>query len=472
MLFRNLLAMEVEELIRAQPMDAVVLVGGCDKTLPGLLLGAISADKPTIALAAGPMITGSWRGQDIGACTDCRALWLKHRAGEIDDAALAESRDRLAPTGGTCMVMGTASTMAFVTEALGLSMVGTATAPAPSADRLRAGALTGRRAVALAREDLRPSAILTSASIANAVVTAVGIGGSTNAVIHISAIARRAGLPIELDDVADLSARTPLVVDCKPAGRRYLPDLHAAGGSAAVLKVLAPLLNLGANTVHGATLGEVLAPLPELASWQEVVFSLDRPLGPPGGLTVLRGTLAPRGALLKRSAATAALLRHTGPAVVFESVDDLTARIDDPQLVTTAEHVIVLRNCGPVGAGMPEAGSAAIPRHLARAGVRDMVRVSDARMSGTASGTVVLHVTPEAAVGGPLALVRDGDLIELDTLGGRLDLLVDDAELERRRRQWRAPAVPSRGWRHLYARHVLPADQGADLDFLGPSGEV
>ncbi len=467
MLFRNMLAIATEEMIRSQPMDAVVLLGGCDKTVPALLMGAISADVPAIFVPAGPMYSGSWRGQRLGACTDCRNLWMRHRAGELDGDEITESRGQLAPTGGTCMVMGTASTMAIVTEAIGMSLVGSATAPAPSGDRLQDGVRAGRRSVALVAEDLRPSAIVTETSIRNALTALVAIGGSTNAVVHVAALARRAGVSFDvLRELASISAATPLLVDCKPAGTGYLPDVHAAGGSGVVLRAMLDLLDGSAMTVHGRSLGDVVSEQPTPPAWQTVVRGLDDPVGPAGGMAVLFGSLAPDCAVLKRSAAGGRLLRHTGPAICFESADDVAVRIDDPALGITADHVIVLRNAGPVGDGMPEAGSAPIPRYLAEQGVRDMVRVSDARMSGTASGTIVLHVSPEAAVGGPLALVRDGDLIALDVDAGTIDLLVDETELASRRTIWRAPELPARGWLRLHREHVLSASVGADFDFL------
>jgi dihydroxy-acid dehydratase len=466
MLYRNLLALTVEELILAQPMDAVVLVGGCDKTIPAMLMGALSADTPAIVIAAGPMYSGSWRGQRLGACTDCRNLWARHRAGELDDDDITESRAQLAPTGGTCMVMGTASTMAILTEALGMALIGTATAPAPSGDRLRSGVAVGRRAVAIADEQLRPRSIVGEAAIRNALTMLVAIGGSTNAVIHLAAIAKRAGLSLSvLDELAEISRRTPLIVDCKPAGSGYLPDVHAAGGSGIIFKALVDLLDTEAPTVHGVSLSMVLSAQTGPPSWQRVVRTVDDPVGPVGGLAVLRGSLAPDGAVLKCSATNQALLLHTGPAAVFESPDDLAARIDDPALGLTPDHIVVVRNAGPIAAGMPEAGSAPIPRYLARAGVTDMVRVSDARMSGTASGTVVLHISPEAAAGGPLALVRDGDLITLDVAAGRLDLLVDDDVLAARKQDWVPPPPPERGWRRLHHLHVGSATEGADFDF-------
>ncbi len=466
MLYRNLLALAVEELILAQPMDAVVLVGGCDKTIPAMLMGALSADTPAIVIAAGPMYSGNWRGQRLGACTDCRSLWARHRAGELDDDDITESRAQLAPTGGTCMVMGTASTMAILTEALGMALIGTATAPAPSGDRLRNGVAVGRRAVAIADEQLRPKSIVGEAAIRNALTTLVAIGGSTNAVIHLAAIAKRAGLSLSvLDELAAISQRTPLIVDCKPAGSGYLPDVHAAGGSGIIFKALVNLLDTEASTVHGVSLSTVLSAQAGPPDWQRVVRTVADPVGPVGGLAVLRGSLAPDGAVLKCSATNQALLLHTGPAAVFESPDDLAARIDDPVLGLTPDHIVVVRNAGPIAAGMPEAGSAPIPRYLAQTGVTDMVRISDARMSGTASGTVVLHISPEAAAGGPLALVHDGDLITLDVAAGRLDLLVDDDVLAARKRDWEPPPPPERGWRRLHHLHVGSATDGADFDF-------
>lgn len=468
MLFRNLQAMDTEEMIRAQPMDAVVLLGGCDKTVPAQLMGAISADVPAIQVVAGPMLTGSWRGERLGACTDCRRLWAAFRAGSLSAPALSEAEVELCSTGGTCMVMGTASTMACLTEALGLMLPGGATPPHPSGERLRHCVAAGRRAVALARQGLRPSAILSRASFLNALAALMAIGGSTNAVLHLMAIARRAGIPLSLDDVQDAARRVPILVDCKPVGEFYLEDFHRAGGMPVLLKTLAPLLDLSARSVSGGALRGDIGPVRGPGGWQRVIRPLDAPLRPPPAMAVLRGSLAPQGAIIKAAAASPGLLRHRGPAAVFDGPDDAVRRLDDPGLGLTPDHVLVLRNAGPVAAGMPEAGSLPIPRYLAQRGVQDMVRVSDARMSGTAYGTVVLHVAPEAAVGGPLGLVRDGDLIELDVPGGRLDLCVEPEELGRRRAAFKPPPLPERGWRRLYAQHVLQADQGADLDFLAP----
>jgi dihydroxy-acid dehydratase len=468
MLFRNLMAMDTEEMILGQPMDGVVLLGGCDKTLPAQLMGAASADRPAIVVTAGPMLAGRWEGSRLGACTDCRRLWGEHRAGTLDAARLEEAQGELFPSTGTCMVMGTASTMAALTEALGLTLPGMAAVPAPLAGRLRLAEAAGRRIVALAREDLRPSAILTRPAFLNAVRLLMALGGSTNAVVHLAAIAGRAGVPLDLDDFDRLSRTTPVVARLKPSGPHHMEDLAEAGGIPAVLKVLEPLLDLDARTVAGPTLGDVLRQVRPPGAWQDVIAPLDRPVRPEGGLAILRGSLAPAGAVLKVSAATPALLRHRGPACVFRDLQDLTARIDDPGLPVTAGSVLVLQHAGPVGGpGMPEAGSLPIPRKLLAAGVRDMVRVSDARMSGTAGGTVVLHVAPEAAAGGPLALVRDGDEILLDAEARRLDLLVPGEELARRRAAWRPPgAPPARGYRRLFAERVLQAPEGCDFDFL------
>lgn len=467
MLFRNLMAMETEELIRAQPMDAVVLLGGCDKTVPAQLMAAVSADVPAISVVAGAMLTSEWRGQRVGACTDCRGMWGRHRAGELDEREVSEVRDQLCPTAGTCMVMGTASTMACVAEALGLMVEGGATPPAPSGERLRVAVRSGRQAVDAVRRGLRPSRLLTRGSFENAVTVLTALGGSTNAVIHLLAIARRAGVGLDLRDIGRIADRVPLLVDCKPTGSRYMEDFHRAGGLPTLLKALGPLLDLSAKTVDGRTLGEALADVPDPAPWQRVIRTLDEPCGPSGSLAVLQGSLAPEGAVIKTAATSPELNEHRGPAVVFESPDDAMRRLDDPDLELSPSHVMVLRNAGPVGAGMPEAGSLPLPRRLAGAGVRDMVRVSDARMSGTAYGTCVLHVSPEAAVGGPLALVRDGDMIELDIPARRLDVLVSEDELGRRRAAHRpVSALRPRGYQRLYQEHVEGAHLGADFDFI------
>ncbi len=468
MLFRNLMAMDTEEMILGQPMDAVVLLGGCDKTLPAQLMGAASADRPAIVVTAGPMLAGRYEGARLGACTDCRRFWAEHRAGRLDAARLEAVQGELFPSTGTCMVMGTASTMAALTEALGLTLPGMAAVPAPLARRLRLAEAAGRRAVALAREDLRPSRILTRPAFENAVRVLMALGGSTNAIVHLLAIAGRAGVPLTLDDFDRAAGTTPMVANVRPAGTHHMEDLAEAGGIPAVMKVLAPLLHREPLTVTGRPLGALLDETPLPGAWQEVIAPLDRPLRAEGGLAILRGSLAPDGAVLKVSAATPGLLRHRGPACVFRDLADLAARIDDPALPVGPDSVLVLQNGGPVGApGMPEAGSLPIPARLLAAGVRDMVRVSDARMSGTAGGTVVLHVAPEAAVGGPLALVRDGDPIALDTAARRLDLLVPGDELARRRAAWRPPAPAfGRGYRRLFVERVLQAPEGCDFDFL------
>lgn len=468
MLFRNLMAMETEELIKAQPMDAVVLVGGCDKTVPAQLMAAISADVPAISVVTGPMGTGSHRGERLGACTDCRRAWSAYRAGQIDDEELGELRRSLVSTAGTCAVMGTASTMASAVEALGMMLPGSATPPAYSGRRLALSAQSGRTAVELARDGRRPSDILSASSFRNALVVTAAVGGSTNALIHLIAIARRTGLTLGLDEIESVFARVPLLVNCKPSGDDYLVDFDAAGGVQALLKQLAPLLDLDALTVTGESIGDWVSRAESPGPWTRVIASVDEPIGPPGSLAVLRGTLAPRGAVLKVSAASPHLFNVRGRAVVFESIDDLE-RMEDREI--QADDILVLRNAGPIAAGMPEAGGFPIPRHLAKLGVKDMVRISDARMSGTAFGTVILHVAPEAAAGGPLALVENGDIIELDVAARRLDLCVDPSELARRRGLLVPQSLPARGWPRLYAQTVNQADEGADLAFLVPPKE-
>jgi dihydroxy-acid dehydratase len=466
MLFRNLLAMETEEMIRAQPMDSVVLLGGCDKTVPAQLMAAASSEVPVIVDVVGSMLAGSWEGERLGACTDCRRFWARHRSGELDEARIRSVESSLVNTAGTCMVMGTASSMAAVAEALGMMLPGGATPPAPSGDRLRHATATGRRAVALAENPLLPRQIMTREAFENALILLSAMGGSTNTIIHLLAVARRAGVDLTLDDFDRVSRETPLLLDLKPSGSGYMEDFHNAGGVPVLMKALESRLALGHVGVAGTSLAEQLAQVPPPAHWQSTIRSLDAPLGATGALAVLRGSLAPAGAVVKVSAASPELLRHRGPAVVFDGPEDAAQRLDHPDLDVSADSVLVLRNAGPIGAGMPEAGSLPIPRRLAEAGVRDMVRVSDARMSGTSYGTVVLHVCPESAAGGPLALVRDGDLIELDVAERRIDLLVDADELEKRRADLPGFAVPARGWRHLYATTVLPASQGADMDWM------
>jgi len=471
MYLRNLMSIDTEEMIRAQPMDAVVLIGGCDKTVPALLMGAASANTPAIMLVTGPMITGSHQGERLGACTDCRRFWAKFRAGELSDEEITDINGSLAPSAGTCMVMGTASTMACMTEALGMMLPGGAAIPAVHADRLRAAEATGARAVALAAEGITPAQIMTPHALENALRMLLAIGGSTNAIVHIAAVAGRLGIEIDLEAFDRLGRETPVLVDLKPTGQHYMEDLFKAGGANLVLRELKPLLNLDCLTVSGKTLGEnIEAAAPPFP--QDVVRPFANPIFREGGIAVLRGNLAPNGAIIKQSAATQALLQHTGRAVVFTSLEDLAERIDRDDLDVNADDILVLQNAGPKGApGMPESGYLPIPRKLARQGVKDMVRISDARMSGTAFGSIVLHVSPESAIGGPLALVRDGDRIKLDTAGRRIDLLVDTAELERRSREWVAPAPrpeDDRGYRKLFLDGVEQAEYGCDFGFLKP----
>jgi dihydroxy-acid dehydratase len=471
MMFRNLMAMETEELIRAQPMDAVVLVGGCDKTVPAQLMAAVSADVPAIMIVTGPMLTGSWRGKRVGACTDCRSYWAEHRAGVYNENEIQDLRGALCPTGGTCMVMGTASTMACLAEVLGMMLPAAGTAPSPSGERLRLAVATGRRSVALGIGDIRPTRILTRVAFENAITTLVALGGSTNAIIHLTAIARRAGILLNLDDFRARADEVPVLADLKPAGNGYLEDFHYAGGVSTLVRQLGDQIDLSTVGVTGETLGMIVgnAPPPQAANGVDgVIRTLDDPVKLKGSIVVLKGSLAPNGAVLKAGAATPALLRHRGPALVFESPEEASQRLNDVNLEVTADHVVVLRNAGLVGAGMPEAGALPIPRRLVEQGVRDMVRISDARMSGTAYGTVVLHCSPEAAVGGPIALVKDGDLIELDAANGRLELLVSEEEIVERAKSLTPPELPERGWRRLFAQHVLPPELGADLDFLAP----
>ena len=465
MLYRNLMSIDVEEMVRAQPMDAVVLVGGCDKTVPAQLMGAASAGVPAIQLIAGPMMAGRHHGERLGACTDCRRFWAKYRAGEVTSEQIQDIEGNLATTAGTCAVMGTASTMACITETLGMALPGTAAIPAVHADRLRAAEATGEAAVALARSRVTPAQILTPAAIENALRVLLAIGGSTNAIIHLTAVAGRVGVPIDLHALNRLSDETPVLVDLKPSGQHYMEDFFAAGGVGAVLRELREHLHLDCLTVTGQTLGERLA---SDDAWVDraVIRSAREPFQSVGGLVALFGSLAPGGAILKRSAADARLFESEGRAVVFDSLEDLSNRIDDPTLDVKADDFLVLKNAGPRGApGMPEAGYLPIPMKLSRTGVKDMVRISDARMSGTAFGTIVLHVTPEAATGGPLARVQSGDRIRMSVKERTLDLLVEPAQLARRAAA-APPVVPVRGYRRLYLEHVLQADAGCDFDFL------
>ena len=467
MLLRNLMAMDTEEMLRALPLDAVVLIGGCDKTIPAQIMGAVSADVPALIAPVGPMLAGRDAGERLGACTDCRRLWAARRAGEIDDARLNRAHEHLMPTHGTCMVMGTASTMAALAETLGFVLPGGSSIPAVHSERLRFGELTGRRAVAMATSGgPAPRSLITRSALTNAITILQSLGGSANALIHLVAIAGRAGLTLDLDDVDRIGRSTPVLVDLKPVGRGYMEDFHQAGALPALMRQLRSRLDLGVVSADGRTVGEVIDAWPEWID-DSVIRPMDNPVAPGEALIVLRGSLAPDGAVLKRAAASEALLQHEGPAIVFDGIADLAARIDAPDLDVTPDHVLILRGAGPIGGpGMPEAGSLPIPAVLARAGIKDVIRISDARMSGTAYGTVIVHVTPESAVGGPLALVRDGDRIRLDVAARRLDLLVDDTEIARRRSQLRPAAPPPRGYARLFAEHVLQADRGCDFDFL------
>jgi dihydroxy-acid dehydratase len=468
--YRNLMAMDTEEMIRAQPMDAVVLMGGCDKTVPAQLMGAVSAGLPAIMLVAGPMMTGRHRGERLGACTDCRRFWARYRAGEVAQAEISEVEGRLAVTAGTCAVMGTASTMACIVEALGLILPGTAAIPAVHADRLRAAEASGMAAVKLVGSALTPDRMISVQSVENALRVLLALGGSTNAVIHLTAIAGRAGIEVPLARLNELSDSTPLLVNLKPVGNGYMEDFFAAGGMGALLRELAPLLHLDSPTVTGDTLGQRLADDGERFVDRAVIAAIGEPIEPTGGLVALFGNLAPKGAILKRSAADARLFEHEGRAVVFSSLADLAQRIDDPALDVTPQDVLVLQNAGPHSpAAMPEAGYLPIPKKLAQSGVKDMIRISDARMSGTAFGTIVLHVTPDCASGGALGLVRSGDRIHLSVKARRIDLLVEDAELKQRAAVAGAASErPVRGYARLYAEQILGADEGCDFAFLKP----
>lgn len=465
MLYRNLMSMDVEESIRANPLDAVVLLTGCDKTNPAAIMGACSADIPSIVLTGGPMLNGHWRGEQIGACTDCWRFHEELRAGRLSERAFGEIEKSMCRSAGHCMTMGTASTMACITEALGLCLPGSAAIPAADSRRLHAAEATGRQSVQLARAGLRPSDIVTRPALENAIRVLHAVSGSTNAIVHLLAIAGRAGTELSLQDFDDLAA-TPWLVNLKPAGEFLMEDFYYAGGVPAVLDQLRELLHLDCPTVTGRSVGDNLADA-EITN-NRVIATTDEPFGSGGSLAVLRGSLAPDGAVIKTSAASPTLLSHEGPAVVFEDIHDLASRFEDPRLGISADSVMVLRNAGPVGApGMPEWGHLPIPSGLLREGVTDLVRISDARMSGTSFGTVVLHIAPEAAIGGPLALVEDGDIIRLDVPGRRLDMLVDERTLAARRAALSSRAsTDARGYRSLYRQHVLQADQGCDFDFL------
>ena len=468
--YRNLMSMDTEEMIRAQPMDSVILMGGCDKTVPAQLMGAATCDVPAIQLVGGPMMTGTYRGERLGACTDCRRFWAMYRAGTISDEEINEIEDNLATTAGTCPVMGTASTMACIAEALGMALPDSAGAPAVHADRLRIAEATGLAAYRLIQSGITPARVITEKSVENALRVLLAIGGSTNAVIHLTAIAGRLGVPVTLERLNELSDDTPVIVNLKPTGEHYMQDFFAAGGVGAVLNELKGKLHLDCITVTGESIGERMIRSAAKPVDRRVIATHDNPIEAVGGLISLFGSLAPRGAVLKRSAADTRLFEQEGTAVVFSSLDDLAQRIDDPDLPVSADSFLILQNAGPTSeAAMPEAGYLPIPRKLAAQGVKDMVRISDARMSGTAYGTIVLHVAPDAAAGGPLGLVRDGDRIRLSVRDRCLDLLVDEAVLNQRRKEsadeLSAPR-PQRGYARLYQASILQADEGCDFDFL------
>ena len=468
--YRNLMSMDTEEMIRAQPMDSVILMGGCDKTVPAQLMGAAACDVPAIQLVGGPMMTGTYRGERLGACTDCRRFWAMYRAGTISDEEINEIEDNLATTAGTCPVMGTASTMACIAEALGMALSDSAGAPAVHADRLRIAEATGLAAYRLIQSGITPARVITEKSVENALRVLLAIGGSTNAVIHLTAIAGRLGVPVTLERLNELSDDTPVIVNLKPTGEHYMQDFFSAGGVGAVLNELKGKLHLDCITVTGESIGERMIRSAAKPVDRRVIATHDNPIEAVGGLISLFGSLAPRGAVLKRSAADTRLFEREGTAVVFSSLDDLAQRIDDPDLPVSADSFLILQNAGPTSeAAMPEAGYLPIPRKLAAQGVKDMVRISDARMSGTAYGTIVLHVAPDAAAGGPLGLVRDGDRIRLSVRDRCLDLLVDEAVLNQRRKESAdessAPR-PQRGYARLYQASILQADEGCDFDFL------
>ena len=466
MLYRNLAAMDTEEMIRAQPMDGVVLLVGCDKTVPAALMGAASADIPTMVVSGGPMLNGHYQGEILGACTDCRRLTAEHQAGTLDDQTYKAIEDSIVRSIGHCMVMGTASTMNCLTDALGMALPNNGAIPATDARRLRLAEATGRRMVGLVAENLRPSQIMNRQAFENAITVLCSLGGSTNAVVHLPAIAGRLGIELPLTLFDEISQRTPIITDLRPIGDYQMEELFYAGGTPAIIRQLLPILHGNVLTVTGWSLAENVQEA--LILNPDVIRPLDNPLRPEGGLAVLFGNLAPEGAVIKHAAASPKLLQHRGRAVVFKNMSDLHKRLNDPALDVTPEDILVLQNVGPVGGpGMPEVGNFPIPAKLLKQGVRDMVRISDARMSGTAFGTIVLHVAPESAVGGPLALVKDGDEIELSIADRRLQLHVNETELSRRHKAWQPPEPAfTRGYGHLYLENVNQAPLGCDFDFL------
>lgn len=468
--YRNLMALDTEAMVAAQPMDAVVLVGGCDKTVPAQLMAAVSAGVPAVQLVTGPMSANRFQGERLAACTDCRRYWARYRAGDVSEARIAEVEGALATTAGTCGVMGTASTMACLASVLGFQPLDAASAPAVHADRLRIAEEAGAQAMRLVARPVAPASLVTEASVENAARALLALGGSPNALVHLAAIAGRAGLRVDYRRLNALSDGTPVLVDLKPTGEGYMEDFHAAGGLRAMLWEIRDLLHLDTPDLDGVPLGERLGDGAHFVD-RAYVRARETPVSPVGGLVALFGSLAPDGAILKRSAATPALFETESRCIVFDGLEDLAACIDADELDVTPSDILILKNAGPLSpAGMPEAGYLPIPKKLARAGVKDMVRMSDCRMSGTAFGTVVLHIAPEAAAGGPLALVGTGDRVRLSVAGRSLDLLVDQAELARRRAAWKPLAEPKRGWDALVRREVLQAPDGADLRFLTPTG--
>jgi len=470
MLYRNFLAMETEELLRSYPIDGAVLMGGCDKTTPALLMGAITMDLPALFVPAGPMLRGNWRGNTLGSGSDVWKYWDEKRTGTIGECEWEEIEDGIARSPGHCMTMGTASTMTAAAEVLGMTLPGASSIPAADSGHPRMASMSGRRIVEMVWEDFKPSDILDERSYEDAVTAVMALGGSTNAVIHLIALARRSSVPMDLGRFDEISRRVPVLANIRPSGEYLMEDFYYAGGLRGLLSRLEEMLHLGRVTVSGQAMGETLTGVYD----DEIIRPLDDPLQEEGGLAVLRGNLAPDGCVIKHSAADQRLLRHTGPAVVFDGYDDLAGRIDDPNLKVDADFVLVLRGAGPIGApGMPEWGLIPIPRKLLERGVRDMVRISDARMSGTAYGTCVLHVAPESHVGGPLALVRDGDEVELDVAKRRLQIKVDERELSRRRDAWRPPPRPyGRGYGAIFAGHVTQANEGCDFDFLAEGASI
>lgn len=466
MLYRNLLALETEELLRSYPADGCVLMGGCDKTTPALIMGAISMNLPAIFMPAGPMLRGNWNGVTLGSGSDTWKYWAELRAGNITEEDWQGVEDGIARSPGHCMTMGTASTMTSAVEALGLSLPGYASIPAPDSRHAQMATLTGKRIVDMVWEDLLPSDILSAAGFDNAVTTVLALSGSTNSIVHLIAMARRAGIPLDLKRFDELARRTPVLANLRPSGKYLMEDFYYAGGLPALLSRIPDLLDLEQRNVNGASLGENISKARSFND--DVILPRDKPLVANDGLAVLHGNLAPNGAVIKPAAAEKHLLKHTGPAVVFKNYEDMAARIDDPNLDVNANSVLVLQSAGPQGApGMPEWGQLPIPQKLLKEGVRDMLRISDARMSGTSYGACVLHVTPESHIGGPLALVKDGDLIAIDVEQRSLNMLVDEAEIAKRRKAWLPPIAKfSRGYGALYLKHIKQADEGCDFDFL------